>query len=334
MSKEKKEKRSFNWFNRYNLDGKGVAKDEPKILEKPGVANFFKLYWRKLSNLLSVNLIMVFGNFPIFFYFIYKAGYFGIESSAPYYQVFAPLYGVEMMKDSPVTAALYGIFGIQVPITANTTTTLVFLALTALLFFTFGIVNVGITYICRNMVKEEPVFMLQDFFYSIKKNFKQGLILGILDLAAMLLLGYDVYYFFNNLTSTSMYIMFYMSILMFIVYFMMRFYMYHILITFDLSIFKILKNSLIFALLGIKRNLMGLLGFIIVLAFNYLMFGMYTPIGVILPFIIVPATLMFIESYVAYPKIKQYMIDPYYSDDEAFSEDENDDFSSSADAAK
>lgn len=323
MAKEKKEKRGFNWFNRYNLDGKGVDKDEPKILENPGVANFFKFYWRKLSQLLSVNLLMVFGNFPIFFYFIYKAGYFGVESSAPYYQAFAPLYGAEMMKNSPVTSALYGIFGIQVPISANTGTTLIFLGLTALLFFTFGPVNVGITYLCRNMLKEEPVFMMQDFFYAIKKNFKQGLLLGILDLAALLLLGYDISYFFNNLTSTSMYIMFYMSILMFIIFFMMRFYMYHILITFDLSIFKILKNSLIFSLLGIKRNLMGLLGFLIVLAFNYFMFGLYIPIGVVLPFIIVPATLMLIETYVAYPKIKEYMIDPYYSDDEDFSESDD-----------
>lgn len=318
-----KEKKGFNWFNRYNLEGKGVAKDEPKILENPGLLNFFKFYWRKLSRLLSVNLLMVFGNFPIFFYFIYKAGYFGIESSAPYYQVFAPLYGVEMMKDSPVTAALYGIFGIQVPISANTGTTLIFLALTALLFFTFGPVNVGITYICRNMLKEEPVFMMQDFFYAIKKNFRQGLVLGILDLGALLLLAYDISYFLENLTSTAMYIMFYMSLLMFVLFFMMRFYMYHILITFDLSLFKILKNSLIFSLLGIKRNLMGLLGFVIVLAFNYMMFGMYTPIGVILPFIIVPATLMLIETYTAYPKIKQYMIDPYYSDDEEFSADED-----------
>ena len=317
-----KEKKGFNWFNRYSLDGKGVEKDEPKILENPGLANFFKFYWRKLGKLLSINLLMVFGNFPIFFYFIYKAGYFGVESSAPYYQVFAPLYGVEMMKDSPVTAALYGIFGIQVPISANTGTTLIFLALTALLFFTFGPVNVGITYVCRNLLKEEPVFLMQDFFYAIKKNFRQGLILGMLDLAAILLLAYDVSYFLKNLTSTAMYIMFYISLLMFVLFFMMRFYIYHILITFDLSIFKILKNSLIFSLLGIKRNLMGLLGFVIVLAFNYFMFGTYIPIGIILPFIIVPATLMLIETYTAYPKIKEYMIDPYYSDNEEFSDAE------------
>ncbi len=322
MSEEKKQKK-FNWFGMYSLEGKGVEKSEPPVLDNPNFANFFKLFWRRAGKLLSVNLLMVFGNFPIFFYFIYKAGYFGVESSAPYYQVFAPLYGVELMKDSPVTAALYGIFGMQVPISANTYVTLIFLALTGLLLFTFGPVNVGVTYICRNMVKGEPIFMWSDFWYAIKRNFKQGLILGIIDVLAIFMLGYDVVYFWGNLTTTTMYIMFFMSLLMFVVYFMMRFYMYHILITFDLKLSKIIKNSLIFSILGIKRNLMGLLGFIIIIALNYLIFGTYIPLGIILPFVIVPATMMLVQSYVAYPKIKEFMIDPYYSEDENSNEDES-----------
>ncbi len=318
-----KNKKKFNWFGMYSLDGRGVEKSEPPVIDNPTFMNFFKLFWRNASRLLSINLLMVFGNFPIFFYFIYKAGYFGVESSAPYYQVFAPLYGAEMMKETPVFAALYGIFGMQVPITANTYVTLIFLGLTALLLFTFGPVNVGVTYICRNIVKGEPIFLWGDFRYAIKRNFKSGLLLGMLDLLALLLLGYDVVYFWGNLTSTMMYIMFFMSLMMFVVYFMMRFYMYHILITFDLSFMKMLKNSLIFAFLGIKRNIAGLFGFVIVLAFNYLLFGTYIPLGIILPFVIVPATLMLIESYVAYPKIKQYMIDPYYGEEAEAAEDDS-----------
>ncbi len=318
-----KNKKKFNWFGLYSLDGKGIEKSEPPVIDNPTFMNFFKLFWRNASRLLSINLLMVFGNFPIFFYFIYKAGYFGVESSAPYYQVFAPLYGAEMMKETPVFAALYGIFGMQVPITANTYVTLIFLGLTALLLFTFGPVNVGVTYICRNIVKGEPIFLWGDFRYAIKRNYKSGLFLGMLDLLALFLLGYDVVYFWGNLTSTMMYIMFFMSLMMFVVYFMMRFYMYHILITFDLSFMKMLKNSLIFAFLGIKRNIAGLFGFVIVLAFNYLLFGTYIPLGIILPFVIVPATLMLIESYVAYPKIKQYMIDPYYNEEAEAAEDDS-----------
>ena len=102
MAENEKKPKKFNWFGMYNLDGKGIDKSEPPVLDNPNIPNFFKLIWRKLNKLITVNLLMVFGNFPIFFYFIYKAGYFGVESSAPYYQQFAPLYGAYMFGETPV----------------------------------------------------------------------------------------------------------------------------------------------------------------------------------------------------------------------------------------
>ena len=53
-----------------------------------------------------------------------------------------------------------------------------------------------------------------------------------------------------------------------ILYFFMRFYIYLLLVTFDLSIRKILKNALIFTMLGIKRNLMGFLGVALITLVN------------------------------------------------------------------
>lgn len=311
---EEKKKRKFNWFGLYSIDGKGVGKNDPEILEHPTFMNFFTLFGRQWNRLISVNLLFVLGNFPIFFYFIYRAGYFGMTSTAPYYQQFIPLYGASQFEGSPVTAALFGAFGIQVPTTVNTPTTLIFLWLTGLLLFTFGPVNAGVTYILRGMLRGEPVFLWADFRYTIKKNFRQALPMGMLDLCGLLLLGYDVIYFWGNLTSVQMYIMFYMSLFMFVVYFLMRPYIYNIMITFDLTWRKILKNSLIFAILGIKRNLVGLLGSIIVIAINYLIFYTFIPVGLVLPFIITTATLMLIGTYAAYPKIKEFMIDPYYGD--------------------
>ena len=40
------------------------------------------------------------------------------------------------------------------------------------------------------------------------------------------------------------------------------------MVTFDLKIFKIIKNSLIFSLLGIKRNILAFLGIIILVFFE------------------------------------------------------------------
>ncbi len=312
MAEKKEKKKKFNWFGMYNLEGKGVDKNQPDFMAEPTFLNFFKLFGRKWNTLITVNLMMVFGNFPIFFYFIYRAGYFGITTSAPYHQQFIPLYGAAMFERSPVVAALYGVFGIQVPTTVNTPLTLLFLWLTALVFITFGPVNAGITYITRGMMRGEPIFLWSDFWSTIKKNWKQALPMGIIDLLGLFLLGNDVVFFWGNLTSFWMYMMFYVSVVMFLLFFMMRFYIYHIMITFDLPLFKIFKNAAIFTLLAIKRNLMGLLGCVVVIAINYLIFGTYIPVGIVLPFVITPAIMMLIETYVAFPKIKEYMIDPYY----------------------
>ncbi len=311
---KKKSKKRFDWFGMYRFEGKGVDKDEIPIINQPTFFNFFKLFGRKWNMLISVNLLLVFGNFPIFFYMIYRAGYFGISSTAPYYQNFIPLYGTAMFNKTPATAALYGIFGMQVPITANTPATLVFLFLTALLFLTFGPVNAGVTYITRGMLRGDPIFLWQDFWQTIKKNLRQAIPMGILDLGALFILIYDIRYFRANLTSTAMFLMLSMSTAMLVIYFMVRFYVYHIMITFDLKFFKILKNSLIFSILGIKRNIMGLLGSAIVIAVNYLILSVYIPVGIVLPFIITPAILMLIATYAAYPKIKEIMIDPYYDE--------------------
>lgn len=310
---EKKQRFSFFGFGR--KDGPGVDPNEEPILKNPNFGNFFVFYFRKFRELLSINMLLVFGNFPIFFFFIARAGYFGIKSSAPYYQMFAPLFGAYQINPSPVTAALYGIYGIQVPITVNTVGTLVLYALTFLLIFTFGLVNTGVTYLLRNMLRGEPVFFMSDFFNTIKKNRKQALALGIIDALAIFLLGHDVVYFWNHLDSVMMYIFFYVSLLMFVVLIFMRFYAYIMVVTFDLTIKKIIKNSLIFAILGIKRNIVALIGYIFVFALNYYVFALYIPLGIILPFIIVPATLMAINVYTAYPKIKEIMIDPYYTED-------------------
>ena len=64
----KKKRMTLNPFeNMFKKDGKGVDKNEIKVLDKPGLVNFFKLLQRKLNHIFSVNILMIFGNFPIFF---------------------------------------------------------------------------------------------------------------------------------------------------------------------------------------------------------------------------------------------------------------------------
>jgi len=313
---EKKEKKKFNLYTLLNRDGKGVEKkDSLNVLDKPNISNFFKLLGRKFNQLLSVNMFYIFGNFPVLFALFAFAGYTSDTIFSPGSGLFTALKGSMYFDLSPVTASLNGIYGIQSEMTVPTTLTYVFYGLALLVFFTFGLVNVGTTYILRNIVRGEPVFMWSDFWYAIKRNLKQGIIFGIIDLFICFMLFYDLIFFRSNMGSNTMLMIFYfISFGMIFIYFFMRMYTYLMMITFDLNIFKLLKNSVFFAVLGIKRNIMCLIGTALVIGINFIIFTWFMPIGIILPFVITIALCSLISVYCAYPKIKEIMIDPYYKE--------------------
>ena len=80
-SENEPKKKRFNIFNRAFADGKGVEKDELRVLEDPSLINFFKLFGRKLSRLFSINLLYIFGNFPILFFLFYMGKFTQIETA-------------------------------------------------------------------------------------------------------------------------------------------------------------------------------------------------------------------------------------------------------------
>ena len=54
---------------------------------------------------------------------------------------------------------------------------------------TIGPATCGLVYILRNFANEKPVFMVSDFFDAFKSNFKQGFVLGLLDILSVVLSG-------------------------------------------------------------------------------------------------------------------------------------------------
>ena len=317
MEEEPKKKKRFTlnpFENMFSKDGKGVGLEELHILEKPGLGNFFKLLRRKLNHVFSVNLLMVVGNFPLFFLLFAWAYTLG-EVFSPNYQLYSVLQGAAYFDNSPPMMSLMGIYGLQDAISVPTTTSYVFFALSALVIFTFGLTNVGSTYILRNLVREEPVFVWSDFFYAIKRNMKQGIIFGIIDLGMIVILVYDMLAYRINILNSSLYFGLYvLSFGMAIMYFFIRMYAYPMIVTFDMSLWKIFKNSIFFAVLGIKRNIMALLGAVILVVLDYYLIRIFLPIGIILPFIILFGMIGLMCNYASFPKIKEIMIDPYYKE--------------------
>ena len=321
MSKNSRKKGPtlYDLFHRDPLAGGGISKND--TLER-NFKNFFRLSWWHIGHILSVNMLFIFGNFPFFFGLLAFSGLLNDTLPSPASSVFPSLFGVVQEGYNPFTAALYGIHGVQGNLSVNTTATNVMYGLFFLIFITWGFVNTGTTFILRNLVKGEPVFTLRDFFYSIKRNLLQSFIMGVIDLGICLLLCYDIIFFYFNMGTYVSALMFYVSILLALIYFVMRFYIYIILITFNLSIPKIFKNSFIFSALGMKRHLLALLGIAVVAFIDYYLMILILPLGIILPIIILYGYCAYMGAYAAWPKIKQYMIDPYKGEEEAKKEEE------------
>lgn len=302
--------KKFKLFD-FTKNGKGVSKAEVEEI-KPNLSGFFKQYKNKFSRLLSVNIFMVLGNFPIFFAGLALAGYGSIRSTAPASVLYPIVSAMEKFDPSPISAALKTLFGAQSPLTAFSTGSFILFGLSLLTLLTFGITNVGTTYILRNLARGDAVFMWSDFWYAVKRNLRQGILLGILDLAVSFLMVFNLRYYYSGLDgSFGGGILFYLSLAMLILWFYMRFYMYILLVTFDLSIPKILKNSLIFSIIGFKRNFMATLGILLLLLLNYMIFVYIQPLGIVLPLVLTISNGAFMSTYAAYFKIKEIMIDPY-----------------------
>ena len=129
------------------------------------------------------------------------------------------------------------------------------------------------------------------------------------------MLAYDITFFrLNYAASMVMSTMFFVACCLLVLYFLMRPYLYLMIVTFDISIPKAFKNALHFTVVGLKRNVAVLAGTILTLLFEYVLLLVYFPLGVIVPFVMLPAFLVLMGIYGAYPKIKEIMIDPYYSE--------------------
>ncbi len=314
---ENKKKKKFKLFDTQR-EGRGVEKGD--VYTKPDLKGFFIKYKTYFSRLLSVNLLMVLGNFPLIFAAIAMSTLTRIIYFAPTSHAFSLLYGIFAQQTEIPSSNLIsmGLEGIQYQASAMTGTTYLLFALSALVIFTFGIVNVGTTYVLRNMVRGEPVFVFTDFFYAIKRNWKQALPFGILDAVLLVLIPFNLYFLFTSGEGLFHSIMLGITITIALLYFWMRFYIYLQMVTFDLSVYKILKNSLIFSLLGFKRNILATLGIILLTGINLLLavgfYGVLSSAAILFPLVLLFSNGAFMSMYAAYFKVKEIMIDPYESE--------------------
>ena len=118
-------------------------------------------------------------------------------------------------------------------------------------FLIMGPGIVGMTYITRNMAKDQNIWIWADFWGAVKANFKQMLAISAMN-GLFLILAYIANIFYSGSVETSLFFMVPQAlvIVMFAFWCMMNFYIWPMMITYELNMKALIRNA---ALLTIAR---------------------------------------------------------------------------------
>ncbi len=301
---------------------KSITKDDEFNEIPTNFRGFFVMFARKFWNISNLSLLYSLINLP--FIFVFLAFSFTEQQVVVSSPMTASLFGISQASESVLPSLLFPVVSAFGTESYFSTASYVCFGIALLTVFTFGISNVGSAYVIRGYNRGDPVFLVSDFFGAIKRNWKQGLVIGVIDIVFCAVLVFDFLYW-NGQSGFMNGILMYFSLFLCVLYFIMRFYIYTITITFDLSIYKIFKDAFLLSFLGLKRNFVALFGLLAVFFISIWLCTLYLPVGVMMPIILTLGLCMFIAGYASYPVIKKYMIDPYYNDDEPSDGDTADD---------
>lgn len=182
---------------------------------------------------------------------------------------------------------------------------------------TIGFANAGITNVTRNTARDKHSFGLSDFFDTVKKNWKQSLIAGIVEVAVNVFVGFSIYFYFYNSKSWKWSLGLGVTFFVLLVIRLMAFYVWTLIITFKFTLRQVWKNSFILVFVNFLRNLLcavillAVYALYIVIPF-LLPYAITIAIEVILAVCTLPAFRFLLIQYVSFPAIKKYIIDPYY----------------------
>lgn len=191
---------------------------------------------------------------------------------------------------------------------------------------TNGLATAGITHVTRNTALDKHSFGLSDFFDTIKKNWKQALIVGILNMLITVFLVFDFLFFFNyegnEIIAT---VGLGLSLFVALSFCIMRYYIWTLMITFSLSTVKLYVNSFKFVFLNFWKNITCLI--IEILMYAVYVFAIYViwqmsvkyvsmalGLEIIIFAITFPCYRALMIQYFVFPPIVKYVIEPYYKE--------------------
>lgn len=174
---------------------------------------------------------------------------------------------------------------------------------------TIGPATAAMNYVCRNFSQAKPVFFFSDFIEKCKEHFKQGVIVWLIQLVCGALLigsyfnwtdaGLDVSGSFRTVAMVVLFVFAYLLVFA-------SFYIYPMMVSFDLSVKQLIRNSIILAMSQLWRNVVMLLVLAVLVILTFLLWPLSLPIPLFLAF----AVMGFVSNSLVFPVLKRYVAAP------------------------
>lgn len=261
----------FLGFGNYSKPGKGVKKDEQ---EKKRIFQFFELFGRKFSRVVQLSLL------------------FSLLAAPGVVLALALMWAGANILTSDLQFQIVSVFAM-----------LIAGALA-------GPAMAGTMKIARCFSEEKPVFLLSDFWDAYKENFKQSLIIGFLNSIIVWIIVQALYFYLPMAYASSAvyWVLIGLVLMVSIILICANFYVYLLIVSVNLNLFGIIKNSIFLAFLGLKSNFFTFI-FTVALAAAALW---WFPVSLLA---MIPFGFGFIALIIAFNSfqyIYRYCIRPYY----------------------
>jgi len=237
---------------------------------------FFEILPRNLWRLVKLNALYLIASLPFFFITMFVIKIFAVN----------------------VIGRIYTHYGIDISVV---------LSFWFMVFLGAGPVNAGLTFVVREWGKENPCWFASDFFEKIKQNFKQAFLLWLIDLILICIGVYAIAYYMSIKNYIFTVAVFYIVT----IYILAHIYIYQMMITYDLRLRDILKNSVLIAMGKFFQSLLVLICLLLVyviLPILVIFYGSNIMFLILLAaeILIFPALCSFTVNFYIYPIIKKY----------------------------
>lgn len=192
---------------------------------------------------------------------------------------------------------------------------------------TIGPATAAMAYCMRNFTREEHAD-ISDFFEQFKKNFLQSFLVSVIQLVCFVVIAFGLFFYYSLMSQGNVlgFFGFCIALMAAVLFVFMSYYIYMLIVTFKQTLRQLIKNSFLFAFLGLGRNIITT----IILVLIYGWFAIYGVLPTIMPLfdpnfpasldaaslalafylVFLPSLTSFIVNFNIYPCVKRFMLDP------------------------